>query len=236
MKELLLKGAEQMGVAMSAEQAQAFCEYHRMLVSANKTMNLTRISDDPAEAVDRNYLDSIAPLKYPLPEGTKTLVDVGSGAGFPGIPLSILLPQVQVTLIDSLEKRVKFLESVIRELGLNARAMHLRAEIAGKEIALREQFDLATSRAVASMNLLCEFTLPLVRVGGTMIAYKGPAWEEELAAAQRALEKLGGRYVRTLPAPVPGRDWNHTLIYVEKAAPPPAAYPRRPGVPEKKPL
>ena len=139
MKELLLKGAEQMGVAMSAEQAQAFCEYHRMLVSANKTMNLTRISDDPAEAVDRNYLDSIAPLKYPLPEGTKTLVDVGSGAGFPGIPLSILLPQVQVTLIDSLEKRVKFLESVIRELGLNARAMHLRAEIAGKEIALREE-------------------------------------------------------------------------------------------------
>ena len=221
---------------MSAEQAQAFCEYHRMLVSANKTMNLTRISDDPAEAVDRNYLDSIAPLKYPLPEGTKTLVDVGSGAGFPGIPLSILLPQVQVTLIDSLEKRVKFLESVIRELGLNARALHLRAEIAGKEITLREQFDLATSRAVASMNLLCEFTLPLVRVGGTMIAYKGPAWEEELAAAQRALEKLGGRYVRTLPAPVPGRDWNHTLIYVEKAAPTPAAYPRRPGVPEKKPL
>lgn len=236
MKELMQKGAQQMGISMTAEQTQAFCEYHQMLVSANRTMNLTRISDDPAEAVDRNYLDSIAPLKYPLPEGVRSLVDVGSGAGFPGIPLSILLPQIQVTLVDSLEKRVKFLEGVIRELGLNARALHLRAEIAGRDPALREQFDLATSRAVASMNLLCEFTLPLVRPGGTMIAYKGPAWEEELAAAQGALDKLGGRYARTLPAPVPGRDWDHTLVYVEKVAPTPAAYPRRPGVPEKKPL
>lgn len=236
MRTRLIESARSMGIEMSGVQADMFCEYHRRLIEANRTMNLTRVPDDADEAVDRNYLDSITPLAYALPAGARTLADVGTGAGFPGIPLAIMLPDVHVTLIDALDKRVKFLSDVIGALGLNARAIHARAEDAGKNAALREQFDIVTSRAVAAMNVLCEYSLPFLRVGGTMIAYKGPAWQDEAAQAGSALEKLGGEIREARSAPVPGRDWNHMLVYIEKNSPTPAQYPRRSGMPEKKPL
>lgn len=236
MRTRLIESARKMGIEMSDKQADMFCEYHRLLIEANRSMNLTRVPDDTDEAVDRNYLDSITPLAYALPEGTRTLADVGAGAGFPGIPLAIMLPDVHITLIDALDKRVKFLSDIITTLGLNARALHARAEDAGKNAALREQFDVVVSRAVAAMNVLCEYSLPLARTGGTMIAYKGPAWQEEAAQAANALEKLGGALRDARPAPIPGRDWNHVLVYIEKTAPTPAQYPRRSGMPEKKPL
>lgn len=235
MIDLLLRRAEAAGIPLTEGQAAKFEAYHRMLAEANARFNLTRVPEDPAEAVDRNYLDCIAPLRAGLP-GVKCAVDVGSGAGFPGIPLAICLPEVRFTLLDSLGKRVDFLNSVIAALGLNAVAMHLRAEDGARMPALRERFDLAVARAVAPLNLLAEYLLPFVRVGGHMLAYKGPGLDAELAEAQRAFALLGGQFVRAEAAGIPGRDWDHRLAWIEKAAPTPPAYPRRAGKPEKSPI
>ena len=163
-------------------------------------------------------------------------VDVGSGAGFPGIPLSIMLPETRFTLMDALGKRVTFLRSVIDALGLNAEAVHLRAEDAARDPALREHFDLAVARAVAPMNVLCEFLLPFARVGGRMLAMKGPNLDIELAEAENAIALLGGRVERVIDLPIPGRDWGHRGAWIEKIAPTPDKYPRRAGMPEKRPL
>ena len=234
--EMMLQSAAAMGIAMSEDQAAQFAQYHAMIVEANAKFNLTRVPDELREAADRNYLDCIAPLAHGWPEGVRSLVDVGSGAGFPGIPLSIMLPDVHVVMVDSLEKRVKFLKSVIDALGLNAEAVHARAEDAARRPELRERFDLATARAVASMQLLSEYLLPFVRVGGRMLALKGPSLEAELEEADYALRTLGGEVERMEDAPIPGRDWSHRLAYVKKVAATPAQYPRKAGVPEKKPL
>ncbi len=233
---MILESARAMGIDMTEHQASQFARYHEMLVEANSQFNLTRVPDELREAVDRNYLDCISPLAHDFPAGVKTLIDVGSGAGFPGIPLSIMLPDVHVVLVDALDKRVKFLKSVIDELHLNAEAIHARAEDAAKRADLREQFDIATARAVAAANLLAEYLLPFVKVGGRMLALKGPSLDEELADAAYAFEVLGGRVERIESAEIPGRDWSHRLAYVEKIAPTPAKYPRKPGMPEKKPL
>ncbi len=233
---MMLESAKAMGIEMSEKQAGQFEKYHEMLIEANKQFNLTRVPDELREAVDRNYLDCISPLVHGFPKDAKTLVDVGSGAGFPGIPLSIMLPDVHVVMVDALDKRVKFLKSVIDELDLNAEAVHSRAEDAAKKPELREQFDVATARAVASLNLLAEYLLPFVRVGGHMMALKGPSLDEELAEAAFALETLGGRHSHTEQVEIPGRDWSHRIAYIEKISETPAKYPRKAGVPEKKPL
>lgn len=224
-----------MGIPMSQGQVEQFKAYHEMLVEANARMNLTRVPEDPAEAVDRNYLDCIAPLAGGFP-ATNAAVDVGSGAGFPGIPLAIMLPNTRFTLVDALGKRVDFLRAVIDRLGLNAEALHLRAEDAARRDDLREGFDLAVARAVAPMNVLCEYLLPLVRVGGAMLALKGPGLDEELAQAENALELLGGALEGVQPLAIPGRDWNHRAAWIKKTAPTPEKYPRRAGAVEKRPL
>ena len=236
MIDLLLRRAEAAGTPLTLEQAEKFEVYHRMLVEANARFNLTRVPDDAAEAVDRNYLDCIAPLKAGLPEGVARAIDVGSGAGFPGIPLAICLPEVRFVLLDSLGKRVEFLASVIDALGLNAEALHLRAEDGARRPQLRERFDLATARAVAPLNLLAEYLLPFVRVGGQMLCYKGPGLDAERAEAEFALQMLGGRFVRAEGVSIPGRDWNHCLAWIEKVSPTPEKYPRKSGKPEKSPL
>ena len=224
-----------MGIPMSQGQVEQFNTYHEMLVEANARMNLTRVPEDPAEAVDRNYLDCVAPLAGGFP-AANTAVDVGSGAGFPGIPLAIMLPDIRFTLVDALGKRVDFLKTVIERLGLNAEALHLRAEDAARRDDLREGFDLAVARAVAPMNVLCEYMLPLVRVGGKMLALKGPGLDEELAQAENALRLLGGELERVQPLAIPGRDWNHRAAWIAKTAPTPQKYPRRAGTVEKRPL
>ena len=235
MIDLLLRRAQTAKIPMNREQAEKFDAYHRLLTEANARFNLTRIPDDAEEAVDRNYLDSLAPLRFGL-EGVERAIDVGSGAGFPGIPLAICMPGTRFVLLDSLGKRVDFLNDVIERLGLNAEAIHLRAEDGARWPQLREAFDLATARAVAPLNLLSEYLLPFVRVGGTMLAYKGPTLEEELAQAAAALSILGGRAVRTERAEIPGREWDHRLCWIEKIAPTPDKYPRKAGKPEKNPL
>ena len=236
MIDLLLRRAEAAGIPLTAEQAEKFALYHRMLVEANARFNLTRVPDDAEEAVDRNYLDCIAPLRAGLPAGVVRAIDVGSGAGFPGIPLAICLPEVRFVLLDSLGKRVEFLRSVIDALGLNAEALHLRAEDGARRPELREAFDLATARAVAPLNLLAEYLLPFVRVGGHMLAYKGPGLDAERAEAEFAFQTLGGRFARAEAVSIPGRDWNHCLAWIEKTAPTPDRYPRKSGKPEKSPL
>lgn len=233
--QYLLDAAEAMSIAMTDKQAAQFAAYHAMLTAANARMNLTRVPEDPREAADRNYLDSIAPLSHGFP-AVETAVDVGSGAGFPGVPLSIMLPGVRFTLMDALQKRVDFLRSVIDALGLNAVAVHLRAEDAARMADYREAFDLAVARAVAPMNVLCEFALPFVKVGGMFLAMKGPNLDAELHDAANALALLGGKVDRVIDAPIPGRDWDHRAAWIKKAAPTPEKYPRRAGMPEKRPL
>ena len=236
MIQRLTEGAAALGVPLSGEQAERFARYHDMLIEANRRMNLTRVPDDPAEAVDRNYLDSIAPLTAGWPEGVQTLIDVGSGAGFPGIPISIARPDIHVVLLDALDKRVGFLRQVIAELGLNAEAIHGRAEDAARDPGLRERFDLAAARAVAPLNALAELLLPFVRPGGYMLALKGPNAAEEADAAANALAALGGGGAQVAPVLIPGRDWAHAAVWIRKDSETPARFPRRAGVPERRPL
>lgn len=235
LESMLMEGARAMGLAMSVEQAAQFARYHAMLAEANARMNLTRVPDDPREAVDRNYLDCIAVLTAGAFEA-RTAVDVGSGAGFPGIPLAIMRPDIRFTLLDSLGKRVEFLQSVIDALGLNACAVHRRAEDAARDPSLRERFDLAFARAVAPMNVLCEYLLPFVRVGGSMIALKGPTLDAELDDAGFASRALGGEIVGMRALDIPGRDWDHRAAFIRKVSPTPDRYPRKAGLPEKRPL
>ena len=236
MIDMLMTRAWEMGIALTRTQAEKFEIYHRMLIEANAQFNLTRVPEDISDAIDRNYLDCIAPLAKGLPEGTKTLIDVGSGAGFPGIPLAICLPDVHIVLMDALAKRVDFLKSVIAALGLNAEAIHLRAEDGARKPELRESFDIATARAVAALNLLSEYLLPFVKVGGKMMVLKGPTLDDELVQAETALALLGGRFSHEDRITIPGRDWDHRVAWIDKAAPTPEKYPRRAGKPEKKPL
>ena len=235
MIEQLLRRAQAAGLSLNREQAEKIERYHLMLTEANAHFNLTRVPDDEAEAIDRNYLDCLTPLKFGLSH-VANAIDVGSGAGFPGIPLAICMPDTHFVLLDSLGKRVDFLNDVICALDLNAEAIHLRAEDGARRPELRESFDLATARAVAPLNLLAEYLLPFVRVGGIMLAYKGPTLDDELAASSNALSVLGGRHARTERAEIPGRDWDHRLCWIEKAAPTPDKYPRKAGKPEKNPL
>ena len=235
LKDRLIAGAAGMGITMSEAQTAQFERYHALLTEANARMNLTRVPDDPREAADRNYLDCVAVLAGDFPEA-RTAVDVGSGAGFPGVPLAIMRPDVRFTLLDALGKRVEFLRHVIEALGLNAEAVHLRAEDAARRPELRERFDLATARAVAPMNVLSEYLLPFVKPEGWMLALKGPTLDQELAEAEGTLRTLGGALVRTQALAIPGRDWDHRAAWIRKIGPTPEKYPRRAGLAEKKPL
>ena len=173
MKAYLKAQAEKMGVPMTDAQADAFCAYHDRLTAANREMNLTRVGEDAQEAVDRNYLDSLTIL--PFLDGVSTLIDVGTGAGFPGVPVAIMRPDIHVTLMDSLGKRVAFLKEVVAALGLNADCVHARCEDAAKKPEFRDAYDVACARAVAETNVLSEWLLPFVKPGGRMLALKGPS-------------------------------------------------------------
>ena len=203
--------------------------YHRMLGEWNERMNLTSITD-PVEVAEKHFADSLAALPY-LKPGMK-VVDVGTGAGFPGVPLLIMEPRLDLTLADSLQKRLTFLDALLKELGLTAALVHGRAEDLGQNKLYRERFDAATSRAVASLPVLLELTTPFVKVGGTAIAYKGDASEElENAKSAAFLLHVQLRSV-ALDSPLGKR----CLIFADKTAPTPKQYPRKAGTPNKKPL
>ena len=211
--------------------------YHRMLLDWNTRMDLTAVTDEE-EMLDRHLVDSLIALTVPglLPE-RGSVIDVGTGAGLPGLPLALALPEVQFTLLDAQRKRLDFLRAVIDALGLtNVTLVHARAEDAGRDPALRERFDCAVARAVAPLPVLAEYLLPCVRVGGRMVCWKGPALADEMTQGRRAAHLLGGHAEEPIPVTIPGRDWAHVLMPVSKRSPTPKAYPRKAGTPSSRPL
>lgn len=232
--EILKPLLPEYGLSLGEEALAGLETYAAVLRDWNQRMNLTAITDDEGIAV-KHFLDSLALLRYlELPQGAQ-VADVGTGAGFPGVVLKIARPDLRLTLIDGHGKRITFLEALLGELGFSAECLHLRAEEAGRKPELRERFDLVTARAVAGMNVLAEYCLPLVKRGGVFAAMKGPEPEEELSAAKKALRVLGGAETELQSYRLPNGD-GRTLIMVRKTAPTPEAYPRCSAKIAKQPL
>ena len=221
MKQTLSAGLPNLGLELTEDRIDTLVAFGRAMVKQNEVMNRTGITDDKGVA-NLHLLDSLTVLSTAELAG-KSLIDVGCGAGFPGVPLAIGCPALQVTLLDSLGKRVKWLEQILPELGVKARCVTARAE---EYVAdHREQFDYATSRAVARLNILLELTAPYVKVGGAVLAMKGAAAEEELAECAGAIKKLGLKLEAVREFPIDGT--GHVVIVLRKVAPTPKAYPRR---------
>ncbi len=220
---------------LSEEQILQFQKYADLLVEWNSFVNLTTITD-PDEIVVKHFADSLALIHY-MDLKDQTLIDLGSGAGFPGIPLKIAVPSLQITLVDSLQKRIKFLDTVISELKLTGiTTIHSRAEDLAQDKDYREQFDLCTPRAVANLSTLSEYSLPFVKVGGYFVPYKSEKTDEELTDAAFAIEKLGGETEKVISYELPGTDLHRTLILIRKGNTTPKKYPRKAGTPSKDPL
>ena len=237
MEALIRTGLAQLGRAGHVpEDAPALlARYGELLTEKNKVMNLTAITG-PFDVATLHMLDCAALLDCAQLEG-KSLVDVGTGAGFPGLPLKILVPSLEVTLLDSLNKRVDWLNETIAALGLEgARAVHGRAEEAGRDPAFRERFDFAAARAVAGLRPLCELCLPFVKVGGYFLAMKGAESGDELDAALPAIRTLGGGTADCFDYRIPHTGVVHRVIFIEKTAPTPEKYPRRWAKIQKSPL
>lgn len=230
------QAADLFGIPLTPEQAALFEVYARELVAWNTHTNLTAITAPDAVRV-RHFLDSLSAVKGDLPPDGRRIIDIGSGAGFPGLPLAIAFPGVRVTLMEATGKKVAFLNHVIQVLGLaNAAALHARAEEAGQNFEHRAQYDLVLARAVARLPGLVEYMLPLARVGGRCTAMKGVTAEEEAHDAKRALRLLGGRLNRIEPVSLPGLDEPRYLVLIDKVAATPAQYPRKSGIPTRRPL
>ena len=230
---LLKDGAGQLGVRLEDLKVASLLEYKRILLEWNEKMNLTAIEEE-REFIIKHFIDSLSILPY-LGD-VRSLIDVGTGAGFPGIPLKIAQPSLEILLLDSLEKRVGFLKTVISELKLDGiRALHLRAEDAGKEPSHREKYDAAVARAVAALPVLLEYCLPMVKRGGIFIAMKGSS-REEIEASNKALELLGGKIEEVKEFNLPCSEIKRSIIIVIKFRQTPTKYPRKAGKPSKQPL
>lgn len=218
------------------EQLQQFETYYQLLVEWNQKMNLTAITDKD-EVYMKHFFDSLTLLHSHLTfDQPLHLVDVGAGAGFPSIPLKIMHPSLQVTIVDSLNKRITFLKTLIEQLGLSqVTVCHDRAEHFGQQAEYRETFDIVTARAVARLNVLSELCLPLIKEGGYFIALKGASGEEEVAESNKAMTLLGGALETDATFALPNGDPRH-IVVMKKVAPTPKKYPRKPGTPNKQPL
>lgn len=214
---------------LTSEQIERFCAYYDLLVDWNTRVNLTAITG-MEDVANKHFIDSLAAEPYLKPGAS--VIDVGTGAGFPGVPLLIVRPDLKLTLLDGLNKRIVFLQTLLETLGLKADCVHMRAEDAGQSPKYREKFDAALTRAVSGLPVLAELTLPLVKVGGVSIAYKGDV-TDELESAKNALQVLRASAKRV---EVPASYGARTLVILQKDAPTPKAYPRKAGTPEKKPL
>ena len=235
-RERLTSGLDMLGVSYDQTAIERFEAFHAILDEYNQKMDLTAVLDED-ERIDRHDLDSAAPLAKGLLVPGAKVIDVGTGAGFPGMPLLILRPDLEMTFLDALNKRILFLQDALSRLGLKAQTLHARAEDAARMPDHREMYDAAVSRAVASAAVLQELTLPFVKTGGLAIAWKGPGVQEEMTAAKRAAFVLGATVRGAMPAPVPRRDdWAHCLLITDKTGKTPKTYPRKAGTPNKKPL
>ena len=232
--EGLLEKAGTMGVRFSVEQMDKFYKYMNLLIEWNEKMNLTAIIE-PNEIILKHFIDSITILKD-IKDGS-TVVDVGTGAGFPGIPLSIMNPTLKITLVDSLNKRLIFLQEVINELDLkNVELVHARAEEFGQNKKYREKFDVVTSRAVANLATLSEYLLPLVKINGKAISMKAGNASQEIEDAKKAIKTLGGNINNIEEFNLPQSDIGRTIIIIDKIKETPGKYPRKPGTPSKEPI
>ena len=221
MEKTLKEGLDRLGLSLPQERQETLCAFARAMVKQNEVMNLTAITED-AQVAKLHLLDSLTVLCCADLKG-KTLIDVGCGAGFPGVPLAIACPEANITLLDSLGKRVKWLEQILPQLGIHAECVTARAEEA--VASRRESYDFATSRAVARLNILLELTAPYVKVGGAVLAMKGAAAKEELSECAGAMKKLGLKLEDVREFPIDGT--SHAVIVLRKIAPTPKQYPRR---------
>lgn len=226
----------QWNVPFSVVQQEQLTTYYEMLIEKNKVMNLTAITEFE-DVLEKHFLDSISVAQFVDLNKEFSLIDLGTGAGFPGLPLKIMFPNLKITLADSLNKRILFLNEVIDVLGLDEiTTVHGRAEDLANDIEYREQFDYCVSRAVANLSSLSEYCLPFVKLGGTFISYKSGEIEEELTAAKKAIFLLGGQVKEVIPFRLDGTDLSRSFVMIGKEKRTPKAYPRKSGIPTKKPL
>lgn len=236
MRDLLIDGAKQLGIDLSDRQVEQFMRYKELLQEWNEKMNLTAITED-REVMTKHFLDCMTINKALDMKNQKTVIDIGTGAGFPGLVIKIAFPHLEVTLVDALKKRLNFLDVVIEELGLtNIKCIHSRAEDLGKNKVYREGFDICASRAVANLAVLSEYTLPFVRVDGYLIALKGQRLDEELEQGEKAIGILGGKLEEVVHTGVPFTDLDHKIAKIKKVKPTAMKYPRKAGEPTKSPL
>ena len=234
--EKLRETLERLPLEINDEMCEKLLLFYSMLIEKNKVMNLTAITQYE-EVLEKHFLDSLSLIKVCDPTG-KRILDLGTGAGFPGIPLKIVFPDTEMVLADSLQKRLRFLDDVIESCELNKiRTVHGRAEDLGKAGSeLRESFDLCVSRAVANLSSLCEYCLPFVKTGGCFAAYKSGGADEEIDQAKKAIHILGGKLENNYSFTLPGTDMGRTLILIRKIRNTPRIYPRKAGLPGKQPL
>lgn len=234
--DTLIEGSKQFNIDLDDKSLESFRSYKGLLKEWNEKINITSITDD-IEIDTKHFLDSLSPLITNLFQGNSSVIDVGTGGGFPGIPLKIMNENLEVTLLDSLNKRINFLNVVIENLGLeNIRAIHGRAEELSRTKDYREQYDICISRAVASLDTLSEYCLPFVKVGGHFVSMKGPDLDEELNLSRKAIETLGGEIEKVEKVKIPLSDIEHSLIIIRKIKQTLTKYPRGGGKPRKKPL
>ena len=232
---LLRRGLEELGFSLTPRQLEQFEVYYHELMDWNSRMNLTAVKDYEGVQV-RHFLDSLTAGPY-LGEGTESLLDIGAGAGFPGVPLKIAFPQLKLTLVDSVGKKTGFLRHVVEELGLEDVEVHTgRAEDLACHPTARESFDVVVTRGVAVMQVLMELTLPFCRTGGMVMTWKKGDLEPEIAASLHAMEVLGGRLREVVVVNAEGLRDGRVIVLVDKVKASPAKYPRRPGLPQKRPL
>ncbi len=229
-------GLSDLGIELTEKQIDQFLTYYEMLVEKNKVMNLTAITEFD-EVIEKHFLDSLSLIKVKDLHNRTNVLDLGTGAGFPGIPLKIAFPELNITLMDSLNKRILFLQDVINELGLtDIEAVHGRAEEAARNKKYREKYDLCVSRAVANISTLSEYCLPFVKVGGQFISYKSGNIDEELDSAKKGIKILGGTITDVHKFDLGEKKQGRSFVIIDKNQPTPKTYPRKAGTPSKNPL
>lgn len=236
MSQIFESKLKEMGIVLTDRQKQQFVAFYDILLEWNQVMNLTGITEEE-EVNEKHFVDSLSLVKVVNLQEVHKMIDVGTGAGFPGIPLKIIFPHLEVVLLDSLNKRVKFLDAVIETLGLTGmKAIHGRAEDFAKTMEYREQFDLCVSRAVANLSTLSEYCLPYVHTKGYFIPYKSGEIEEELEKSEKAVRLLGGYVEEVVKFTLPGSEISRSFVKIRKSNATPKKYPRKSGLPAKEPI
>ncbi|HEY8892425.1 MAG TPA: 16S rRNA (guanine(527)-N(7))-methyltransferase RsmG [Clostridium sp.] len=234
--DILNEASNNVGLEFNEKKYDEFMRYKDLIKEWNEKINLTAIKEDE-EIIKKHFIDSMKVFKFDQLKNAKSVIDIGTGGGFPGIPMKIIKPEINIVLLDSLNKRIKFLNEVIKDLQLeNIKAIHGRAEDFAQEFQYREKFDIAVSRAVANLTVLSEFCIPYVKVGGYFVAMKGPAVEDEIKLSKNAIRMLGGKIEHIEKVYIEDSDLNHNLVIIKKIAGTQKKYPRKAGMVTRNPL